>query len=142
MVAERIVISGIVKNGLVVPENKAPLPEGARVEIVLASPETPKPQAEFGAWERASEEARRPLKALLVMPTEKTTWLMEMDLPFPPFPGMGIRVDVYDMLNVKSVVIGDLGYDVTCIVEFEDTDASEITKKKCKSIGFHQGPYP
>jgi hypothetical protein len=46
---------GIVKEGLVVPD--APLPEGARVEIVLPDVPTevpPELQAEFDAWDRAS----------------------------------------------------------------------------------------
>jgi hypothetical protein len=82
------------------------------------------------------------LKALLVMPTNEATWVREMDLPFPPFPGLGIRVDVYDLLTVESVVVGDPGYDVTCIVRPEDTDASDITEKKCESLGFEVGRYP
>jgi hypothetical protein len=49
---------------------------------------------------RSANEARgsrivMPLAALLVMPTKDATWRMEMELPFPPFPGLGIRVDVY-----------------------------------------------
>ena len=33
-------IQGTVVNGVVVPDNGQPLPEGARVEIVLADPKT------------------------------------------------------------------------------------------------------
>jgi hypothetical protein len=75
------------------------------------------------------------------MPTKDATWVQEMDLPFPPFPGLGIRVDVYEMLNVDCVVVGDHGYDVTCIVHLEDTAPSEVTKEKCKSLGFEIGVY-
>jgi hypothetical protein len=49
---------GIVKEGRVVPDS--PLPEGARVEIVLPDgpPEIPPElQAEFDTWDRASAEA-------------------------------------------------------------------------------------
>jgi hypothetical protein len=51
-------VGGVVKKGLVVPDT--PLPEGARVEIVL--PEVPDDippelRAEFEAWDRASAEA-------------------------------------------------------------------------------------
>src|SRR5258708_39869551 len=48
-----------------------------------------------------------PLKALLVLGCNKSIWRKEAQLPFPPFPGLGIRVDVYDMLHVDSVVVGD-----------------------------------
>ncbi len=49
-----ITITGVVKNGVVVPETA--LPEGARVEIHLQPdrPEvSPELQEEFDAWERA-----------------------------------------------------------------------------------------
>jgi hypothetical protein len=83
-----------------------------------------------------------PLKALIVLPTKNATWLREVELPFPPFPGLGIRVDVYEMLNVRSVVVGDLGYDVTCVVELEDSDPREVTEARCEALGFEVGPYP
>jgi hypothetical protein len=58
METERVVIPGFVKNGLVVPQGHAPLPEGAQVEIVIPSLElTPELRAEFEAWERAGDEA-------------------------------------------------------------------------------------
>ena len=34
MVTERVVIPGIVKNGVVVPQNDTPLPDGAHVDIL------------------------------------------------------------------------------------------------------------
>ena len=83
-----------------------------------------------------------PLNSLIILPTNNATWRMDMQLPFPPFPGLGIRLDVYEMLTVRSVVIGDPGYDVTCIVKFEDTDPGEMTDKKCNALGFEIGPYP
>ena len=49
---------GIVKEGVVVPNT--PLPEGARVEILVPdgpSDVPPELQAEFAAWDRASAEA-------------------------------------------------------------------------------------
>ena len=72
----------------------------------------------------------------------EATWAREIDLPFAPFPSLGIRVDVYEVLNVESVVVGDLGYDVTCIVTLEGTEASEITEEKCESLGFELRGYP
>jgi hypothetical protein len=58
METERVVIPGVVKDGLVVPQGHAPLPEGAQVEIVIPSPElTPELRAEFEAWEQAGDEA-------------------------------------------------------------------------------------
>jgi hypothetical protein len=83
-----------------------------------------------------------PQQALLVMPTQDATWRQEFELPFPPFPGLGIRIDVYDILNVKSVVVGDSGYEVTCIVELEGAGPGEVTEQKCQALGFEVGPYP
>jgi hypothetical protein len=58
MATERTVIPGVVKNGLVIPRGNAPLPEGAAVEIVILPTEVASEwQAEFTAWERASDEA-------------------------------------------------------------------------------------
>jgi hypothetical protein len=58
METERVVIPGIIKNGLVVPQSPAPLPEGARVEIVIPAAELePDLRAEFDAWDRAGDEA-------------------------------------------------------------------------------------
>jgi len=82
-----------------------------------------------------------PLQALIVLPTDKATWRMDMELAFPPFPGLGIRIDVYEMLEVQSVVVGDAGYDVTCIVRFEDADPDKSPDEKCEALGFEVGPY-
>jgi hypothetical protein len=58
MATERVVIPGIIKNGLVVPQGHTPLPEGTQVEIVIAAHElAPEIRAEFDAWERAGDEA-------------------------------------------------------------------------------------
>jgi hypothetical protein len=58
MISNPTVFSGVVKNGVVVPEGKATLPEGVRVEIHVPPPEIPPElQAEFKAWEKASDEA-------------------------------------------------------------------------------------
>jgi hypothetical protein len=63
-------------------------------------------------------------------------------LHFPPLPGPGIRLDAYDLLNVRSVIVGDAGYDVTCVVEFEDADPGDITPAECRALGFREGTYP
>ncbi len=58
MATDRVVISGFVKNGLIVPLGHAALPEGTQVEIVIPAAElSPELRAEFDAWERASDEA-------------------------------------------------------------------------------------
>jgi hypothetical protein len=41
MATQRLVIPGIVKNGLVVPQNDTPLPEGAHVDILIGPAEMP-----------------------------------------------------------------------------------------------------
>jgi hypothetical protein len=58
MATERVVIPGIVKNGIVIPQNDTPLPEGAHVDIILGPGEVPASlQAELAQWDKASEEA-------------------------------------------------------------------------------------
>jgi len=58
MAAEHTVIPGIVRDGIVVPQNDTPLPDGARVGIVLGPAQlTPQLQAELAQWEAASDEA-------------------------------------------------------------------------------------
>ena len=81
-------------------------------------------------------------RALIVWTTQHATWLRDMDLTIPPFPGLGIRVDAYEVLNVLSVLVGDQDYDVTCIVELEGTDTAKVTEAFCRALGFEIGPYP
>jgi hypothetical protein len=58
MPEQTIIIAGLVKNGVVVPEGSATLPEGAHVSIVITPSEIPADlREEFAAWERASDEA-------------------------------------------------------------------------------------
>jgi hypothetical protein len=58
MAAERLVIPGIVKNGLVVPQSDTPLPDGAHVDILLGPTDMPPAlQAELEQWDKASDEA-------------------------------------------------------------------------------------
>jgi hypothetical protein len=53
MATPRLVIPGIVKNGLVVPQNDTPLPEGTHVDILIGPAEmTPELQAELAQWEK------------------------------------------------------------------------------------------
>ena len=57
METDRLVVPGIVKGGVVVPQNENPLPEGAHVDIVIAPAEvTAELKAEFDRWELASDE--------------------------------------------------------------------------------------
>jgi hypothetical protein len=80
------------------------------------------------------------LKALLVLGHGGVIWTKEASLPFPPFPGLGIRIDVYDMLNVESVVVGDRGFDVTCICSVEG--GVKYDDDRLRSFGFERGGYP
>jgi len=58
MVPKRLVIPGIVKNGVVVPQNDTPLPDGARVDILIRPTDmTPALEAELDQWDKASDEA-------------------------------------------------------------------------------------
>jgi hypothetical protein len=58
MATDRVVIPGIVKNGMVVPQNDIPLPEGAHVDILITLTDvTPELKAELDQWDKASDEA-------------------------------------------------------------------------------------
>jgi hypothetical protein len=80
------------------------------------------------------------LKALLVLGCNEAIWTKEAQLPIPPFPGLGIRIGVYDMLNVERVVIGDDGFDVTCICTVEEGVVYDAYR--LRSFGFQEGAYP
>jgi hypothetical protein len=58
MTIEGLVIGGVVKNGVILPEGDAALPEGARVQIIVSAGRVPPAlQSELDTWERASDEA-------------------------------------------------------------------------------------
>lgn len=58
MATAAVLVSGIVRDGVVVPETDTRLPEGAHVEIILRSEAIPPDlQAELAAWDRAGDEA-------------------------------------------------------------------------------------
>ena len=58
MATERVVIPGIVKNGVVVPQNDTPLPDGVHVDILIGPADvTPELQCELDQWDKASDEA-------------------------------------------------------------------------------------
>ncbi len=58
MARDRVVIPGIVKNGLVVPQSDTPLPDGTHVDIVITPADmSPELQAELVQWDQASEKA-------------------------------------------------------------------------------------
>lgn len=83
-----------------------------------------------------------PIRALLVAPTREGTWLREIRLPFPPFPGLGIRLDTYDMLNVDHVVVGDdyrWKIDVTCIVSPDGNGT--LSEEDWLRLEFESGVY-
>ncbi len=49
---------GVVRNGVIVPEDGVSLPEGTEVEFNVRTLEfTPEERAEFEAWNRLSEKA-------------------------------------------------------------------------------------
>jgi hypothetical protein len=88
-----------------------------------------------------TDRLKGPLRALLVLGWNQQLWRKDANLPFAPSPGLGIRIDTYDMIQVDSVVVGDLGYDVTCICTIEG-DAGEYSAERLESLGFEQGGYP
>ncbi|GAQ59672.1 hypothetical protein [Streptomyces scabiei] len=86
--------------------------------------------------------AEGPIRALLVAYTPDGTWLRELRLPVPPFPGLGIRLDTYDVVNVDSVLVGDDGrwdIDVTCLVSVDG--GAPFTEERWEELGFESGVY-
>jgi hypothetical protein len=64
------IVSGVVKDGLIVPS--MPLPEGARVEILVAEAGLDIPadlRAEFEAWDRSSADSLALVERLAVQGT-------------------------------------------------------------------------
>ena len=58
MAVPQTLVYGIVKNGIVLPEATATLPEGARVEIIVSPLQVPADlQAEFAAWQASGDES-------------------------------------------------------------------------------------
>ncbi len=58
MTISRVSVCGTYRDGVVIPDGQLPLSDGERVEILVPAPGvmTPELQAEFDAWERASDE--------------------------------------------------------------------------------------
>ena len=51
-------IPGIVKNGVVVPQNDTPLPDGVHVDILIDPADVPPAlQSELDQWDKARDEA-------------------------------------------------------------------------------------
>ena len=58
MATERMLIPGVVKDGVIVPQAEVPLPEGMQVGIFLLPEGIPDElESELAAWDRAGEEA-------------------------------------------------------------------------------------
>jgi hypothetical protein len=58
MATERMIIQGVVKDGVIIPRGEVPLPEGMQVGIFLPSEAFPDElRTELEAWNRAGEEA-------------------------------------------------------------------------------------
>ena len=63
--SQQIGIPGIVRNGVIVPQSKQPLPEGSHVEIRLEPGEMPSGLTrEIEAWDKASDESWKWIEAL------------------------------------------------------------------------------
>ena len=83
------------------------------------------------------------MKVMLVMPTESGTWLREWDLPFPPFPHLGIRLDTYEVFNIEDVVVDQPThrFPVACIGHLDGSETTPTDDNKCVSLGFEKGVY-
>jgi hypothetical protein len=83
------------------------------------------------------------IKVTLVMPTAIGTWLMDKELPFPPFPNLGIRLDVYEVFNVDTVVVDetDHRFPIACIGHMDGAESKPPDAMKFEALGFEQGVY-
>jgi hypothetical protein len=77
----------------------------------------------------------------LVLTVGGERWVKDTGLPTAPFPGLGIRVDTYEGLNVAAVTIGTADCDTECTVE-EDAPARGLTERQCLSYGFRRDTDP
>jgi len=64
----RAVIGGVVKNGVIVPQEDIKLPEGTYVNIIILSI-PPELQAEIDAWDLASDEDLIEFEKMLLLET-------------------------------------------------------------------------
>jgi|GEM_PF-2439380 len=74
-------------------------------------------------------------RSRLVLYVAGARWVKDADLPIAPFPGLGLRVDTYDVLNVAAVSVDASTGDVECAVA-EDEPAAGLTEKQCLLFGF------
>ena len=77
----------------------------------------------------------------LVFSANDTRWVKDTDLPIPPFPGLGVRVDTYEVLNITAVTVGEPGCDAECEVE-EEEPTRGLTESDLQSFGFRKEPLP
>lgn len=75
-------------------------------------------------------------KVRLVLPIADVAWTRDMDLGIAPFPGLGIRIDTYAVLNVIAVRVAEDDGGVTCVVGPDDAGAGGITEYGAASFGF------
>ncbi|MEU4493641.1 hypothetical protein AB0F96_09310 [Streptomyces sp. NPDC023998] len=78
-------------------------------------------------------------KTRFVLSAADRTWVRDVDLPFAPFPGLGVRIDTYEVLNIVTVTVDDPDGSVTCVVEFDDQENTVTTASRIESFGFAEG---
>lgn len=76
----------------------------------------------------------------LVLTADGERWVREYDLPIPPSPGLGLRLDVYEVLNVETVTVGTTGGFIESAVA--DEDGGTPTKDWLRSHGFRREADP
>lgn len=58
MTVDQVAVRGVVRGGVIVPDEEVRLEEGTVVQILLDDPiMSPELKAEFAAWDKASAEA-------------------------------------------------------------------------------------
>ncbi|HET9168465.1 MAG TPA: hypothetical protein VFN97_03480 [Actinospica sp.] len=71
----------------------------------------------------------------LVLPVADAVWTRDMELEIAPFPGLAIRVDTYEVLNVVSVRVPETGGRVRCVIG-PDADSGPKSESGAAAFGF------
>ena len=83
------------------------------------------------------------MKVMLVMFTETGTWLQEKELPFPPFPNLGIRLAPYEVFNIDTIVVDEPNhrFPIACIGHLDGSETTPLDDKAYHDLGFEKGVY-
>ncbi len=80
------------------------------------------------------------IRTVLVFEGPDGLWTRDYPMPIPPHPGLGIRLDVYEVMNVDAVSDGAPGADCVCRVSFDPPASDAFDAKHLRRLGFAFDP--